>query len=386
MEKVKVLHIITRLDPGGSSTNTIETAARLDPQRFDVFLISGRTKDTDGGIEELLKSKCLKYAFFPDLQREIHPWKDIMAFIQLYHFIKKRRFDIVHTHTSKAGILGRFAARCAGVPVVIHTPHGHVFYGYFSKALTTVFIWVERTTARITDKIITLTDRGKEEHLEFKIGPTDKFVRIYSGIDLSPKLKSSDLKHQLKKQWEINGGNFIFGCVGRLDPIKGTTYLIDAMAQVVKKHPKTRLLLVGDGSQKEKLQEQCRALGLLDLVKFTGFQKDPASFIEIMDVFVLASLNEGMGRVILEAMVYGKPIIATKVGGVPELVHEGKNGLLVPPQNADALSAAMIKLVEHQELREEMSKQSKTIVGAQFDLDKMVKDIEGLYNQLLKSL
>jgi len=380
----RVLHIITRLDPGGSSTNTIETVARLYPERFEVFLISGRTKDMDGSIEASLKSKNIPYAFFPDLQREIQPWKDIKAFIQLYRFIKVRHFDIVHTHTSKAGILGRWAAKLAGVPVIVHTPHGHIFYGYFSKALTAVFVWIEQMTARITDKIITLTNRGKEEHLAFKIGPADKFVTIYSGIDVSPKVSHQDLKEHLKKQWVLQHGYFIFGCVGRLDPIKGTSYLIDAMAQVVRKHPKTQLLLVGEGSQREKLQKQCAALGLQGHVKFTGFQKDPAPFIEIMDVFVLASLNEGMGRVILEAMTYGKPVIATKVGGIPELVKNGKNGFLVSPRDADALSTAMMTLIEHRDLREEMARQAKAIVGDQFDLTRMVKDIEQLYEHCLR--
>ncbi len=379
--KKRVLHIITRLDPGGSSTNTIETVARLDPQRFEVFLISGLTKDVDGSIEASLRSRNIQYVFFNDLQREIRPWKDLKAFIQLYRLMKQKHFDIVHTHTSKAGILGRWAAKCAGVPMIIHTPHGHVFYGYFSKFLTSIFIWIERLTARITDRIITLTNRGKEEHIAFKIGPAEKFVTIYSGIDVNPKSIHSDLKEHLKKQWTLHEGDFIFGSVGRLDPIKGTSYLIDAMSQVVQSHPKTQLLLVGDGSQREKLQKQCLGLGLQAHVKFTGFQKDPAPFIEMMDVFVLASLNEGMGRVILEAMVYGKPVIATKVGGIPELVGNGKNGFLVPPQDAHALSTAMMAMIEHRGLREEMAKQAKAIVGAQFDLDKMVKDIECLYEK-----
>ena len=363
--------------------NTIETAARLNPERFEIFLISGRTKDIEGSIEASLKGKNIQYAFFPDLQREIHPWKDIKAFFQLYCFMKTRHFDIVHTHSSKAGILGRWAAKSAGVSVIIHTPHGHIFYGYFSKFLTAIFVWVERLTARITDKIITLTNRGKEEHLSFGIGSADKFVKIYSGIDVSPKMNDIGLKDQLKKHWALYEGNFIFGSVGRLDPVKGTSYLINAMALVVKIYPKTQLLLVGEGSQKEKLQKQCEDLGLLEVVKFTGFQENPAPLIEIMDVVVLASLNEGMGRVILEAMVYGKPVIATKVGGIPEIVEDGKSGILVPAKNADALSVAMIKLIEHQELREEMSRRSKAIIGDQFDLTKMVKDIESVYEEQL---
>lgn len=378
---MRVLHIITRLDPGGSSTNTIETVARLDPGRFEVFLISGRTKDEDGSIEASLKNRNIPYAFYNDLQREINLWKDIKAFFQLYRFMNLGHFDIVHTHSSKAGFLGRWAARGAGVQVIIHTPHGHIFYGYFSKLLTSIFIWIERLTARITDKIITLTDRGKEEHLVFKIGRDDQYVTIYSGIDISPKVSHQELKAHLKKQWVLNNRDFIFGSVGRLDPIKGTSFLIDAMALVVKENPRAQLLLVGDGSQREKLQKQCAALGLQGHVKFTGFQKDPAPFIEIMDVFVLASLNEGMGRVILEAMVYAKPVIATRVGGIPELIEDGKSGLLVDPQDDAALGAAMIRLAKDRPLRERMAREAKVKAGDKFDIERMVKDIENLYQK-----
>ena len=380
--KLRVLHIITRLDPGGSSTNTIETVARLDPERFEVFLISGRTKDDDGTIEASLKARNIAYVFYKDLQREINIGKDIKAFLKLYRFLKDRPFDIVHTHSSKAGVLGRWAAKCAVVPVIIHTPHGHIFYGYFSKWMTTIFIWIERLTARITDKIITLTQRGKEEHVHFKIAPPDKFVTIHSGIDINPKVSHQELKAHLKKQWVLNEGYFIFGSVGRLDPIKGTSYLIEAMALLVKKYPKSQLLLVGEGSQRERLKKQCINLGLGAFVKFTGYQKDPAPFIEIMDVFILPSLNEGMGRVILEAMTYGKPVIATKVGGIPELVEDGKNGILVNPQDPHALAQAMIRLANDKPLLDRMSHEAILKVGDQFNINRMVRDIEDLYQQL----
>ena len=384
MDKIKVLHIITRLDPGGSSTNTIETAARLDRGRFDVFLISGRTVDPDGSIEALLKAKKIRYAFFPDLQRALHPWKDLLAFVQIYNFLKNNRFDIIHTHSSKAGILGRWAGKFAGVPVIVHTPHGHVFYGYFGKIQTAIFILLERCTALVTGRIITLTDRGKQEHIDLKIAPADKFVTIYSGIDLAMAgPPTHTFGGDSYEKFSIPKDRFIFGCVARLDPIKGISYLIEAMAEVVKQRPSSHLLLVGDGSERETLQHRCEALGLKDHVSFAGFQKEPGPFMDVMDVFVLASINEGMGRVILEAMARGKPVIATRVGGVPEIVEEGQTGLLVPAADAAALADAMLKMAGDRGSLEHMGRRARASVNSRFGLDKMVKDIERLYDQLV---
>jgi glycosyltransferase involved in cell wall biosynthesis len=375
MNKIKVLHIITRLDPGGSATNTIETVDRLDPNQFDVFLISGRTVDPDRCIEQDLINRGLSYAFFPNLVREVHLWKDIQAFVELYRFIKTEHFDIVHTHSSKAGIVGRWAAKLAGVKTIVHTPHGHIFYGYFNKVVTTLFLWVERLTARITDKIITLTDRGKQEHIDLKVAAENKFITIYSGINVN-LTNPPDVSLELPKD------AFLFGTVARLDPIKGITYLIDAMNLVVKQYPQSYLLVVGEGSEKERLQKQCHQLGITQKVLFVGFQKAPDSYIKKMDVFVLPSLNEGMGRVILEAMLHAKPVIASRVGGVPELITDGQNGFLVPPANPRALADAMIKMIE-KPLLKEMGVESQAKINERFSLERMVKDIEALYITLI---
>jgi glycosyltransferase involved in cell wall biosynthesis len=368
MRKIKVLHVITRLDPGGSSTNTIETVARLNREWFDVSLVSGPTVDWDHSIP------C---QFIPDLQREINPIKDIKAFFALYKIMKAGNFDIVHTHTSKAGIVGRWAAKCAGVKRIIHTPHGHVFYGYFGPLKTTLFIWIERITALVTDNIITLTDRGKQEHIDLKIAPAHKFVTIYSGIDVH--VKASDAGKDLKKKLNIAGDCIVFGCVARLEPIKGVSYLIEAMAQVVKKNPQTHLVLVGDGKERPALEQQVNTLGLGSHVTFTGFQKNVNAYLQIMDVFVLASLNEGMGRVFLEAMVFGKPVIGTRVGGVSEIIQDGQNGFCVESKNPEALSKVMLQLIENPALKEQMGSRGKAMAGEKFSLEKMVSDIEHLY-------
>ncbi|MBF0511767.1 MAG: glycosyltransferase family 4 protein [Candidatus Omnitrophica bacterium] len=388
MGKIKVLHIITRLDPGGSSVNTIETVARLDPSRFEVFLISGRTNDPDGSIERSLKQKKIAYWFLFDLQREINLWHDIKAFFRLYGFMKRYCFDIVHTHSSKAGILGRWAAKWAGVKRIVHTPHGHIFYGYFGKIKTAIFVWMERVTALITDKIITLTHLGTKEHLDFKIARLDKFVTIYSGIDISwkPAFNTPLEKEQFKRNYNIPQDFFIFGCVARLDAIKGISYLIESMGKVVAEYPQTGLILVGKGEQEQRLKEKARSLGIENHVVFTGFQKEIGRFMECMDVFVLPSLNEGMGRVVLEAMACTKPVIATRVGGLAELVEDGVNGLLVEPASAESLTAAMLKLRIDCSLREAMAREAVMKIGERFSLKKMVQDIEGLYDGLQSTI
>jgi glycosyltransferase involved in cell wall biosynthesis len=368
MKKIKVLHVITRLDAGGSSTNTIETVARLNRDRFDVSLVSGPTVDWDHSIP------C---QFIPDLQREISPVKDIKAFFTLYKLIKVGNFDIVHTHTSKAGIVGRWAAKCAGVKRIIHTPHGHVFYGYFGPLKTSLFILIERITALITDNIITLTDRGKQEHIDLKIAAGHKFVTIYSGIDVH--VEAADTGEELKNKLSIPQDRIVFGSVARLEPIKGVSYLIEAMAEVVKKHPQTHLVLVGDGKERGALKQQVNTLDLGAHVTFTGFQKNVNAYLQIMDVFVLASLNEGMGRVFLEAMVFGKPVIGTRVGGVPEIIQDGQNGFCVESKNPQALSHAMLQLIENPALREQIGSRGKIMAGEKFSLEKMVSDIEHLY-------
>lgn len=383
IKRVKVVHIITRLDVGGSSTNTIETVARLDPSRYDVLLISGRTDDPQGTIVAGLKQRNIRYEFIDDLRRNIDLFKDLEALIKLYRRIKKERCAIVHTHSSKAGILGRWAAKWAGVPIIIHTPHGHIFYGYFNRIVTGIFVWIERAAAKFTDRIVTLTERGRREHVEFKIGPLEKFIAIPSGIDIHPARFSEEDTRQLRGQWIIPSERFIFGTVARLDPIKGIPYLVQAMAEVVKAKPDSQLLIVGDGEQKQELQASCERLGIKYHVTFTGHQNNVGRFMEMMDVFVLPSLNEGMGRVLLDAMVLSKAVIASNVGGIPDVVDDGKTGLLVPAKDPQALAQAMLRLRNDAALTAEFGRQGHKKVTEGFSLDSMVQKIAGLYEECL---
>ncbi|MCR4337181.1 MAG: glycosyltransferase family 4 protein [Candidatus Omnitrophica bacterium] len=378
---IKVLHIITRLDAGGSAFNTMETVARLDPRRYESWLVAGKTEDKKGRIAQMLAEKRVRSVFINELRREINPFNDFIALGKLFCLIRKERFDIVHTHTSKAGILGRWAAWLAGTPLIVHTPHGHVFYGYFGKLITGFFICLERVTAQITDQMIALTNLEREEHLQFKIAPRRKFVTIPSGIDFTALQK---INSRLRKDFQIPEDSLIFGTVARLEPIKGVEFLIKAMGIVAKKYPYARLLIVGDGAERLKLETLCQALGISAQVNFAGFLWDPVAAIRMMDVFILPSLNEGMGRVIIEAMACGKPVIGTRAGGIPDLIQDNMTGLLVPPRDGEKLAQAMMHFAKDPALIKLWGEQAKKSVTQEFSVEYMVEQIDSLYQNLLK--
>lgn len=384
MPKIKILHIITRLDKGGSAENTLLTASGVNKEKFKAALISGNTNDPRKEIANFITQEEIDYILLPELVRQIAFLKDIKAFWKIYGFIKKEGFDIVHTHTSKAGILGRWAAKLAGTKIIVHTPHGHIFYGYFSWFKTKLFIYLERLTALITDRIITLTYRGKEEHLKYRIARPDKFVPIYSGIEVE---KFTNFKVDIIKEKErlnIPPDTPVIGTVSRLEPIKGIQYLISCLPDIVKVFPALKVFIVGDGSQRETLEHYVKNLNLSESVIFKGECEDIRQILSIFGIFILPSLNEGMGRCLLEAQALGVPVVATKVGGIPEVVKDGLTGTLVPARNPKVMAEAIINLLKNRTLREDMSRQAKGWIGNKFSAEDMVLKITGLYEELIR--
>ena len=332
-----ILHIITRLDVGGSTENTVLSVIRMPRPEFVCSLISGQTTDPPPGLAESLSRAGVPWIQLRHLRRPVNPIADCRVLWQLRRAIRRLGPDIVHTHSSKAGFLGRLAARAAGVPHIVHTPHGHVFEGYFSPVATRAFTLLERVAARWTDRIITLSDDEAQDHLRLRIGRPGQFVTIPSGVDLDTVRAASPVS--------LVSGRPVIGAVARLVPVKGLQYLIDAAPEILRRCPDARFLLVGDGEMRPALEAQADALGLSDRIVFTGFREDIPALIAGMDVFVLPSINEGMGRVLVMAMVLGKPIVATRVGGVAELLGDGEAGLLVPPRDPAALAEATTTLL-----------------------------------------
>lgn len=334
---IHVLHIITRLDVGGSTENTVISATRMPRAEFRCRLISGHTSNPPPGLANGLSRASVPWSQVQHLRRQVNPILDPLAFWRLWREIRKSRPDIVHTHSSKAGFLGRLAARIAGVPHIVHTPHGHIFHAYFSGAATGAFIALERMAARWTDRIITLSDEEARDHLQHQIGRPEQFITIPSGVDLAAVTAAPVVR--------LSPEGPVVGTVARLVPVKGLQHLIDAAPAIVRRCPTARFLLVGDGEMRGGLERTVRSLGLGDRITFAGFREDVPAVLAGMDVFVLPSLNEGMGRVLVMAMALGKPIVATRVGGVPELLGDGEAGILVPPGDPSAIADAVSGLL-----------------------------------------
>jgi glycosyltransferase involved in cell wall biosynthesis len=393
LKKIRVIHIITRLDKGGSAETTLLTVSLLNRERYEVFLIHGLTLESNMGSEEneavqhdlaMAEDKGVRVFVIPTLVRRLSFTNDIRAFISIYRLIRLIRPHIVHTHTSKAGFLGRLAAYLAGVSIIIHTPHGHVFHSYYGWVLTNTFIFAEKISSFVTNKIVALIKREKEEHLEAGIASPEKFAIIHSGVMLDDLVnKSIDAKAR-KKELGIPQGYNVVGTIGRLVPIKGYKYLISAAKKIVEKIDKTAFVIVGDGYLKLELEKHAEALGIRKNIIFTGWRADSSDVLCLFDIFVLPSLNEGMGRVIIEAMALGKPVVASSVGGIIDLVRNGENGILVPPRDSDALGKALLQLIRNRELAEELGKNGKAMVYPKFDISVMLKKIDGLYESLLK--
>ncbi len=383
MSKIKVLHIITRLDKGGSAENTLLTVSRLDKERFDVTLISGNTNDSDKEITNFIIQKKINYILIPELVREVNLFKDIKAFFRIRHFIKEEEFDIVHTHSSKAGILGRWAAKLTGVKIIVHTPHGHIFYGYFGWFKTKLFVLLEKLTSSITDRIITLTQKGKEEHLSYRIAKPNKFLPVYSGIEIEKFTDVGVDKIKEKEKLNVPFDAPVIGTVSRLETIKGNKYFIYSLPEIVKTFPTLKVLIIGDGSEKEELEDYVKKQNLLENVVFMGQCKDIIKLLSIFDIFVLPSLNEGMGRCLLETQAIGVPVVATRVGGIPEVVRDGVTGILVSARNPEELAEATINLLKDKSLRETMSEEAKKWVGRRFSVEAMVEKISDLYDELI---
>jgi len=392
VKKVKVMHVITRFDKGGSAENTYLTVRGLDKERYDVCLIRGLSQESrmssqeaagaEGSLAEAEKSG-VRIITIPELVRNIDPVKDFKAFFRLRSIFMQENPDIVHTHTSKAGILGRWAAFClAKTPIIVHTPHGHIFWGYFNSWKTSIFIFLERLTARITDRIITLTKQEKKDHLRFAVVAEEKFAVIHSGVDLRSFLDVFVDPADMKEKLGIPRDSFVVGTVGRLTPVKGQKYLIEAAAKIVQREPNALFVFLGDGELLAGFTETASVPGIKDHLKFLGWRPDVADVMSTFDVFVLPSLNEGMGKVLVEAMAMGKPIIASNVGGIQDLVTHGENGLLVPPADSEALANAILDLYENPDKRRSMGEAGKR-TAAEYGVDAMLRKIDALYETCL---
>lgn len=386
-----VIHVITRLDRGGSAQNTMLTAMGHDRARYEPLVVAGRPGrwDAQGGqaatdkhCRELEKAG-IRWIVIPTLTRELNPLKDLLALWSLVRLFRREQPAIVHTHTSKAGVLGRLAAWWCGVPVVVHTPHGHVFYGHFTAVLSRTFMLVERVLARLTTRLIALTEAERDEHLERRVGRAEQFTVVPSGIDLE-RFRSVGRTWGGRPTWfPCPPGSIVVGSVGWLTPVKGHRVLIEAAAQLKATFPNLHVVLVGSGGLHAELSALADRLRLKDSVHFLGEREDVEVCLSAMDLFVLPSLNEGMGRALVEAMAAGLPVIASRVGGVPALIEHDRTGLLVPAGNPGALAQAIRQVLDRPDWARQMGQAASHSIGQRFSATAMVRAIEWVYEQAL---
>ena len=383
MPRFKVLHIITRLDKGGAPKNTLLTVSGSDKEHLEVTLVSGPSYDPEEDLEARTSESGVEFLVFEDLIRPIRPWQDLKATWKLWRFIRERKFHIVHTHTSKAGVVGRLAAILARTPVIIHASHGHIFTGFFNPFYSRILLLVDKLLSLFTDRIVTLTQKGLEEQVELGLAPRKKFVVIPSGVNLHRFMNARVDAAAKRAELGLPPEGPIIGVVAELDPRKGHRYLIEAMPHVIKGHPDARLLIIGQGPLKAELEAQTRGLGLEKAICFTGHREDVPELLNLMDVFVLPSINEGMGRVLVEAMACGRPVVASNLMGIPELVDDERTGCLVRPRHPDDLAAGINRLLDHPDQAREMGRRGREKVYPAYDESVMIQAYNHLYLEVL---
>jgi len=337
-----MLHVITRLTLGGSAENTLATMLALEAAGYAGSLAVGVAASDAASVNDARRRGATLHDV-PGLGREVGP-RDAAALVRLWRLMLAQQPAIVHTHTSKAGFIGRLAARLAGVPVVIHQPHGHIFYGYYGPRRTAFYVALERLAARWTDRIVTLTERGIDEHLARGIGERAQYRAVPSGVPTAELRAAAPTRGVARARLRLPDDAFVVVGLGRFVPVKGFDVLITALPTLAAAVPSTCVLLVGDGPERVALEAQAGRLGVRDRLRFTGVTPDIAVCLAAADVLAAPSRNEGMGRALVEGMALGLPVVGSEVGGIPAVIADGETGWLVPPGDAAALAEALVEL------------------------------------------
>jgi glycosyltransferase involved in cell wall biosynthesis len=376
MGKIPVLYVITKLELGGAQKQLLSLIRGLDTEKFSPFLFTGfdgplLTDALGFSYLTLKRSRCLT--------RPVHPLKDILAFWELFFYIKRIKARIVHTHSSKAGIIGRWAAFCANVPVVVHTVHGWSFNDFQPFFLRWGYLWLERIAARISDSIVTVSEHDKAKGIACGVGCVQQYALIHYGIE---EVFFKAQGFLVREEFKVPPGNLVVGMIACFKPQKSPEDFIRLAALIAPVEPNVTFLLVGDGALRAVVVKRIRGQNLEGRVFLAGWRRDIPACIAAMDIVVLTSLWEGMPIVILEAMACAKPVVATHTGGIAEIVQEGETGFLVRPRDVQAMSAKVRLLLADGFLRERMGESAQRALGNDFCADKMAKDTARVYRAL----
>ena len=374
---VRVLQVIGGSQFGGAIW-VIESYVRaLQEHGCDVTVCTSVER-----VAEVFERAGCEIVSIPEMGREIHPVKDIVSLVKLTAACRRGGYEVVHTHTSKGGFVGRAAARLARTPVILHTAHGFAFHESSSRRSVRFYTALERLAARWSDRVITVSNFHRDWALRLRIAGPGKIVAIRNGI--SPeRVKATVDRHDVRAALGIDDGALVVTSVARLASQKGLEALIQAMRSVTETYPAARLVLVGDGPLRESLGELSRSLGLSDEVHFLGFRSDVGDILNASDIVVAPSLREGLSIAILESMALGKPTVASDIGSNLELITDGSNGLLVPPEDPEPLTAAILRLLAEPGWAEQLGASARARFEHEFTEDMMKRAVWELYRVLL---
>lgn len=387
--KIKVLHVITRLIVGGAQENTVllTLGQSRDPE-LEVSLYTGIDDGPEGNLYEEVRQGGIPLKLSKFLVRPIHPLKDLVALIQLFLFIKRGRFDVVHTHSSKAGVLGRIAARLAGTPVVVHTLHSLVFHDYQRKWTNRFYIFIKQLCTPLTDRLISVCEDTRQRALREGIGREDNHLTIFNGLKLrsftevGKKLSPAEAKARLG----IPAEALVVGKIARLFPLKGHDYFLRVAREIAERRRNIYFLLVGNGILRDQLEAEVRSLGLARQTIFTGLvppHEIPIT-IQAMDVVVHTSLREGIARVIPQALLLGKPVVAFNLDGAREVVKDGVSGFLVEGLDTQKVAEHTLLLLEDKALRQRFGNAGRDFVEENFGVERMLRQTKAVYMEALR--
>jgi glycosyltransferase involved in cell wall biosynthesis len=382
---IRVLRVIARLNVGGPALHVAYLSSGLADRGYETTLVAGDVGGGEESMESVAEQRGVDIVRLPGLSRELSPMRDLVAVWRLARIIRRVKPDVIHTHTAKAGAVGRAAALFAGRPrpVIVHTFHGHVLRGYFGAAGSLVFRAIETMLARVTDRLIAVSPEVRDELVGLRVAPRSKFEVIRLGIELEPRVHFAGDTAEVRRRLGIPSEKYVVGWFGRMTAVKRTDDLLTMLTGLRERGIDALLILVGDGTDRAELEQRAHDLGIARSCLFLGYQDEVAPWYAICDVVVLTSASEGTPVTIIEALAAGRPVVSTRVGGVPDVVEEGETGFLVRRGDTHAMAERLELLARDPERARAMGEAGRARVLERYAVSRLVDDVDGLYRRLL---
>ena len=385
---IRILRVIARLNMGGPAIHVSNLAAGLETRGYHTTLVAGSLARGEDSMAFLAERLGVSVVSVPEIQREISALHDARSAFRLAEIMRETRPQILHTHTAKAGAIARAASLLAGdarPSVVVHTFHGHVLRGYFGPLRTAVFRHVERMLAHASDALVAVSPEVRDDLVELGVAPAEKFVVVRLGIPLAERLDHEPEKLDFRKLYGIPPDAFVVGWVGRMTGVKDTGSVLRTLAALRARGVEAVVCMVGDGPDREHLEQLAHELGIARVCYFAGYQPDVGSFYRLFDAFLLPSVNEGTPVSAIEALATGTPVVANRVGGVPDVVRDAVDGFLVEAGDVEGAAARLDLLARDPALRTQLGESGRERVRARYSVARLVDDVDRLYRALLES-